>query len=87
MVCHTLPLPHNVLTIINDFVTIQNMPSNLLEKHYDNIKVFPKETKFLGWGWLGENCVQLKYEDKFVMCNIYVSKSIFQRDDLVFSIL
>ena len=66
MVCHALPLPHDVLAAIDEFVTIRNMPSAVLEKHHDMTLHFPEARNLLKWEWIGEGVVKLVYENAFV---------------------
>ena len=58
MVCHALPLPHDVLAAIDEFVTIRNMPSAVLEKHHDMTLHFPEARNLLKWEWIGEGVVK-----------------------------
>ena len=66
MVCHTLSLPHDVLIAIDEFVTIRNMPSAVLEKHHDMTYYFPDVRDLLMWEWIGEGVVKLVYENAFI---------------------
>ena len=65
MVCHTLPFSHDVLVAIDEFVTIRNMPSAVLEKHHD-MTCFPDARDLLMWESLGEGVVKLVYENAFI---------------------
>ena len=66
MACHTLPLPHDALVAIDEFVTIRNMPSAVLEKHHGMTYYFPDVRDLLMWEWIGEGVVKLVYGNAFI---------------------